>query len=616
VKVTPAHDPNDFAIAARHKLEAIKIMDGDAVINEKGGVYQGQDRYECRGNIVADLEKGGFLVGKDPYAHNVGHCYRCGTNIEPAVSRQWFVKIKPLAKMASTAVVKGKTKIVPAGWEATYFEWLNNIKDWCISRQIWWGHRIPVWYCDNCGETIVSTTDPDKCPSCAGISLRQEEDVLDTWFSSALWPFSTLGWPDKTEALKTFYPTSVLITAFDILFFWVARMMMMGMYIMKDVPFRYVYLHALVRDEKGEKMSKSRGNIIDPIEMIDKYGTDAFRFTLAAFTVQGRDVRISEERVAGYKFFVNKIWNATRFSLMNLEDCRAGGDIGIDEGEASLPDRWIKDRLNATIAAVVSALDEYRFNEAAAGVYQFIWHELCDWYLELIKPTLYGKGEPAKRTAAQHTLFSVLKTSLQLLHPFMPFVTEEIWQTLVNDGGSVMVSAFPSAADEHRDPEAARTMEIIMAVISKIRNIRAEMNIAPSQKLKVIIAAPDGETSAIIEEGKDYILNLAHLGTMTIGGGDVEEPKGAATGLVGSMRIFVLLEGMADIAVEKARLEKEIAKVTGELAIVSKKLANRDFLARAAEAVVKKEEEKFRELRDKHTMLNAAIVKVQKMEAA
>ena len=623
VKVTPAHDPNDFAIAARHKLEAVKIMDGNAVINERGGVYQGQDRFECRRNIVGDLEREGFLVGKEPYIHRIGQCYRCGTDIEPTVSRQWFVKIKPLAKMASTAVVKGKTKIVPAGWEATYFEWLNNIRDWCISRQIWWGHRIPVWYCDNCGETIVSTTDPDKCPSCSGISLRQEEDVLDTWFSSALWPFSTLGWPDKTEALKTFYPTSVLITAFDILFFWVARMMMMGMYIMKEVPFRYVYLHALVRDEKGEKMSKSRGNIIDPIEMIDKYGTDAFRFTLAAFTVQGRDVRISEERIAGYKFFVNKIWNATRFSLMNLKDYpadrprRSAALLTIGRDEASLPDRWIKDRLNATIVAVIGALDEYRFNEAAAGVYQFIWHELCDWYLEMIKPTLYGKGSPGERLAIQHTLFTVLKSSLQLLHPFMPFVTEEIWQTLINDGSSIMVSEFPSAADDYRDPEAERKMDTIMAVISKIRNIRGEMNIAPSQKVQVIISAPDGEMSAVIAEGKDYIVDLARLDTLTIGG-DVGEPKGAATGVVGLMRIFVLLEGTAgiNIAAEKARLEKEIAKVTGELALVSKKLANRDFLAKAAEVVVKKEEGKFRELRDKHVMLEAAIVKVREMEAA
>ena len=613
VKVTPAHDPNDFAIAVRHKLEAIKIMDGDAVINEQGGIYQGQDRYQCRENITADLERGGYLVGKEPYIHNIGRCYRCRTDIEPTISRQWFVKMKPLAKMATTAVVKGKTKIVPATWEATYFAWLANIRDWCISRQIWWGHRIPVWYCDNCGGMVVSAGDPDKCPSCSEVSLRQEEDVLDTWFSSALWPFSTLGWPGKTETLKTFYPTSVLITGFDILFFWVARMMMMGLYIMKDVPFRYVYLHALVRDEKGEKMSKSRGNIIDPIDMIDKYGADAFRFTLAAFTVQGRDVRMSEERIEGYKFFVNKIWNATKFSLMNLEDYPGGAHVG--ENEESLPDRWIKDRLNATITGVTSALDGYRFNEAAASIYQFIWHEFCDWYLEMIKPVLYGKGEGGSvgRLAAQHTLFSVLKTSLKLLHPFMPFVTEEIWQTLVGNGSSIMVSEFPSPDDGNRDPEAEKNMAVIREVIGKIRNIRGEMNIAPSKRIKVIISVPDEKMSAIIEMGQDYIVDLAHLETLTIGG-DMEEPKGAATGAVGSMRIFVLLEGMIDIAAEKARLEKEMAKLSRELVIVSKKLANRDFLARAAEAVVEKEEERFRELRDRHVILEAALRKVQEID--
>ncbi|NTW17026.1 MAG: valine--tRNA ligase, partial [Syntrophaceae bacterium] len=407
VKVTPASDPNDFAIAERHDLEIVKIMDGSAIINEKGGVYHGQDRYECRQNVLRDLEKGGYLLAKEPYMHSVGQCYRCKTDIEPMVSRQWFVKIKPLAKAATAAVVKGKTKILPKSWESTYFEWMNNIRDWCISRQIWWGHRIPVWHCDQCGKEIVSTEDPSTCPECKGITLIQEEDVLDTWFSSALWPFSTLGWPKKTKALKTFYPTTLLVTGFDILFFWVARMMMMGLYVMKDVPFRDVYLHALVRDEMGEKMSKSKGNIIDPLEMIDKFGADAFRFTLAALTAQGRDIRMSEERIAGNKHFINKIWNATRFSLMNLEDySSSGAPVGKDE--LSLPDRWIMHRLNITVSEVTRALDEYHFNDAASGIYQFIWHELCDWYLELIKPTLYGRDDSVKRRAAQQTLFTVM----------------------------------------------------------------------------------------------------------------------------------------------------------------------------------------------------------------
>jgi valyl-tRNA synthetase len=613
VKITPAHDPNDFSVAERHGLESIKMMDGSAVINENGGIYQGQDRYEGRENVVKDLESRGYLVGRELYVHNVGQCYRCKTHIEPAVSRQWFVKIKPLAKVASAAVVKGKTRILPSTWEATYFEWMNNIRDWCISRQIWWGHRIPVWYCDSCGKMIVSTTDPDSCPECGNAILRQEEDVLDTWFSSALWPFSTLGWPGETQALKTFYPTSLLVTGFDILFFWVARMMMMGLYAMKEVPFRDVYLHALVRDEKGDKMSKSLGNIIDPIEMIEKYGTDAFRFTLAAFTAQGRDVKMSEERIEGYKYFVNKIWNATRFSLMNLEDY-AAGEGPVEGNEASLPDRWIKHRLNCTITEVVKGLDEYRFNEAAASIYQFIWHEFCDWYLELIKPTLYGRSEPEHRRATQQTLFTVLKTSLKLLHPFMPFVTEEIWQTMINDGSSIMVSDFPVTDDSFQDLRAEKQMRIIMDVVTRVRNIRGEMNIAPSKKLRVVISAPDEEANAIITKGNDYIVNLANLETLVIGG-NMEEPKDAATGVIGSIRVFVLLEGMMDIAGEKARLEKEMARVTKDLTFISKKLANRDFMAKASKAVVEKEEEKFRATKEKHVVLEAALKKIRNVNS-
>ena len=375
VKITPACDAADFAMAERHHLEIVRIMDGSAVINENGGPYHGQDRYAARENVVRDLDRGGYLVKTEAYVHNIGQCYRCKTDIEPAVSKQWFVKVKPLAKPAIAAVIKGKTTLVPKMWEGTYFEWLNNIRDWCISRQIWWGHRIPVWYCD-CGEIIVSASDPVKCPKCEASTLKQEEDVLDTWFSSALWPFSTLGWPEKTKDLTSFYPTSLLITGFDILFFWVARMMMMGLYTMKDVPFRDVYLHALVRDEHGDKMSKSKGNIIDPLKMIDKFGTDSFRFTLAAFTAQGRDIRMSEDRIEGYRNFVNKIWNATRFAFMNLEDYDA-----VQEPKAedySLCDRWIRHRLNRTVADVTRHLDEYRFNEAAGAIYHFVWHELWD----------------------------------------------------------------------------------------------------------------------------------------------------------------------------------------------------------------------------------------------
>jgi valyl-tRNA synthetase len=603
VKITPASDPNDFAIAGRHNLPILKIMDDNAVINENGGVYRGQDRYTCRRNVVKDLETGGYLVGTEPYSHNIGQCYRCKTDIEPAVSRQWFVRIAPLAREATAAVVTGRTRIIPSSWESTYFEWMNNIRDWCISRQIWWGHRIPVWTCTGCGRLIVASVDPDRCPDCGGADLRQEEDVLDTWFSSGLWPFSTLGWPENTAALKTFYPTSLLVTGFDILFFWVARMMMLGLYVMKDVPFKDVYLHALVRDENGEKMSKSKGNSIDPLEMMDKFGTDAFRFTLAAFSAQGRDVRMSEERIEGNKFFVNKIWNAARFSMMNLTDY-AGDSLRLPQDE-SAADRWIRARLNRTVAEVSRGLDEYRFNEAAAAIYQFVWHEVCDWYLELIKPVLYGQSDPAARRAAQRTLRDVLTTSLKLLHPFMPFLTEEIWQALVDDGGSIMVSEFPSPEATGDDVSEAE-MALVMEVISRVRNIRGEMNLSPSLKLKVALSAPDENLRALLEKGQVYLMNLANLEELQIQT-EMAEPKGAATAVAGPIRVYVLLAGVIDIALEKARLEKEILRIEKDLAVVAKKLANPEFLAKAAEAVVLKEQEKSRTLGEKRTALEAAL---------
>ncbi|MDP1990959.1 MAG: valine--tRNA ligase [Syntrophales bacterium] len=613
VKITPASDPNDFAMAGRHKLEIIRIMDDNAVINKNGGVYEGQDRYECRRNVVRDLEAGGCLVGTEPYAHNIGQCYRCKTDIEPSVSRQWFVKIAPLAKEATAAVVTGKTRIIPPSWEATYFEWMNNIRDWCISRQIWWGHRIPVWNCVGCGKVIVASHDPDRCPDCGGAELRQEEDVLDTWFSSGLWPFSTLGWPERTEALKTFYPTSLLVTGFDILFFWVARMMMMGLYVMKDVPFHDVYLHALVRDENGEKMSKSKGNSIDPLEMMDRFGTDAFRFTLAAFTAQGRDVRMSEERIEGYKYFINKIWNATRFSMMNLEDDSV--HTVVRREDESIADRWIKARLNRTVAEVIRGLDEYRFNDATAAVYQFVWHEFCDWYMELVKPVLYGKGDTAARKAAQKTLIDVLTTSLKLLHPFMPFLTEEIWQTLVADGSSIMVSTFPEPVEVMSDPEAEGEMALIMDVITRIRNIRGEMNIAPSLKLKAALAALADDLRATLEKGRGYITNLANLETLSIAG-EMVEPKGAATAVAGPVHVYVFLAGVIDVAGEENRLRKEITKVDKDLAFVSRKLANPEFLAKAAESVVKKEQEKARELKEKRAALDAALTRLAALSKA
>ena len=608
VKITPGSDPNDFAMAQRHDLEIISIIDGHGIINEHGGKYKGQERYEARRNVLEDLEKEGYLAGTEPYGHNVGQCYRCKTDIEPMVSKQWFVKIKPLAKQAMNAVTKKKTKIVPATWEATYFDWMNNIRDWCISRQLWWGHRIPVWYCDGCGKVIVSTTDPDACPDCAGTSLRQDEDVLDTWFSSSLWPFSTLGWPKRTNALKTFYPTSLLITGFDILFFWVARMMMMGIYVMKDVPFHDVYLHALVRDEKGEKMSKSKGNVIDPIVMIERYGTDAFRFTLAAYTAQGRDVRMSPERIEGYKFFVNKIWNAAKLTLGSLADFDPSAPCTTAD---SLSERWIKARLNKAVTDVQAALDEYRFNDAAASIYHFIWHEYCDWYLEISKPALYGKAGQEQKQVTQRTLKEVFGIMLKLLHPFMPFVTEELWQALHNsDEHSIMVSAFPVIHEAWDDQAAVEEMEMLMEMITSVRNIRGEMRIPPSRKLKALISAADEQTKKVIEAGTGYIVNLANLESMEVGV-NLKEPPQVATGVVGQVRIYVPLAGIVDISEEKARLEKEMAKVGKDLEQSARKLANHDFRAKAAPEVIAREEDKLKSFQDKFAALETALKKIK-----
>lgn len=607
VKITPGSDPNDFAMAQRHDLEIISIMDGHGIINEHGGKYKGQERYEARRNVLADLEKEGYLVATEPYGHNVGQCYRCKTDIEPMVSKQWFVKIKPLAKQAMNAVTKKKTRIVPANWEATYFDWMNNIRDWCISRQLWWGHRIPVWYCDGCGKVIVSTTDPDACPDCQGSSLRQDEDVLDTWFSSSLWPFSTLGWPKRTKALKTFYPTSLLITGFDILFFWVARMMMMGIYVMKDVPFHDVYLHALVRDEKGEKMSKSKGNVIDPIVMIERYGTDAFRFTLAAYTAQGRDVRMSPERIEGYKFFVNKIWNAAKLTLGSLSDFDPSAP---SKAPDSLAEKWIKARLNKTIADVRASLDEYRFNDAAAAIYHFIWHEYCDWYLEISKPALYGKVGPEQKQVTQRTLKEVFSTMLKLLHPFMPFVTEELWQALHNsDEHSIMIASFPEIQDTWDDQASVEEMEMLMGIITSVRNIRGEMRISPSRKLNALISAADEQAKKAIEAGADYIVNLANLESMEVGI-NLEEPPKVATGVIDQLRIYVPLAGIVNIAEEKARLEKEIAKAGKDLEQSSRKLANHDFRAKAAPEVIAKEEAKLKSFQEKFAALETALKKL------
>ncbi len=613
LKVTPAHDPHDFEIGKRHDLESIKVIGDDGKMTEAAGRFAGLDRFECRKQVVSDLKDMGLVHKITPHAHAVGHCYRCHTIVEPNLSKQWFVKTKPLAEKAISAVENGHTRIIPEMWNKTYFEWMYNIKDWCISRQIWWGHQIPAWTCPKCHKLIVALEAPSHCPDCQTAYPIQETDVLDTWFSSALWPFSTMGWPDQTELLKTFYPTSVLVTAFDILFFWVARMMMMGMHFMEEVPFKDVYVHALVRDEEGKKMSKSKGNVIDPLNIIEQYGTDAFRFTLAAFAAQGRDIKMSEKRVEGYRHFINKLWNAARFALMHIDK----GYEPITRVPENLPDRWILARLNQVTATVEEALNAYKFNEAASGLYQFIWHEFCDWYLEAIKPTLYGqKGETEKENTLI-VLWTVLREILVLLHPFAPFVTEEIWQKLPGTQGSIMKAQFPvreiNPADDAANIESALQMAMIIEIISAIRNVRGEMNIAPSTALNVAIMAPEDTAKTICEAQSEIITNLARLNHLEISS-QLPKPKTSATAIVGSVTIYVTLEGIIDISQETARLEKELAKLNKEMVGVSKKLSNEDFLSKAPPQIVSKVRTQHQEFLEKQQKLTANLEKVKAIE--
>ncbi|MBN1850292.1 MAG: valine--tRNA ligase [Deltaproteobacteria bacterium] len=588
LKVTPAHDLNDFEIGNAHHLERIKVIDESGRMNESAGPYQGMDRFECREQIVEDLKEAGLLERLEPYRNAVGHCYRCKTMIEPLLSKQWFVRVGPLAEKAVQAVKEGKTRIVPSTWENVYYDWMKNIRDWCVSRQIWWGHRIPAWYCDECGDVIVAKETPLMCPGCKNNHLRQETDVLDTWFSSALWPFSTLGWPNMTDELKTFYPTSVLITGFDILFFWVARMMMMGLHFMGDVPFKDVYIHALVRDADGKKMSKSKGNVIDPLEVIDAFGADAFRFTLAAFAAQGRDIKLSEERIVGYRNFANKIWNSARLVLMNLDE---EGPIQPENIVYSLPDRWILSRLGQVSEEIIRALDEYRFNDAAGVCYQFVWHEFCDWYLEMVKQGLYGEDESLKKSS-QYILQQVLMATLKLLHPFMPFITEEIWQRLPGASGrSIMTADFPRRSDFIFDEAAIIEMNLVMDLITGIRTIRGEMNISPSKRVDVVIEMPDEKESDILKQNLIHIQNLAKVDSMQLKT-TVAKPKASATAVFGNNQVHVILKGLLDFEEERNRLRKEIQKIEKEMASSEKKLSNKEFLDKAPPDIVEGVQEK------------------------
>ncbi len=585
VKITPGHDPNDFEIGERHNLPVIRILTDDGKINENGGKYQGQDRYEARKNIVKDFEDLGLLVKIDDYSHSVGHCYRCNTVVEPMVSKQWFLSMKALAEPAIEAVKTGKIKFVPQRFDKTYFNWMENIRDWCISRQLWWGHRIPAYYCDACGEIIVAREMPDKCPKCGGTTFKQEEDVLDTWFSSGLWPFSTLGWPDKTEELDYFYPTDVLVTGYDIIFFWVARMIFFGIEVMGDVPFKNVSIHGIVRDGQGRKMSKSLNNGIDPLEVIDKYGADALRFSLATGNSPGSDMRFFWEKVESCRNFANKIWNASRFVMMNLE----GNAIDQELKQLDISDKWILTKLNELIKKITDNFEKYEFGLAAGNIYDFLWSEFCDWYIEMAKPRLYGVDD-ADKAVANGVLLKVLTDTLKLLHPLMPFITEEIYTALPNSDETIMTSAWPTA-DQHVYKAEYETMESVMGLIRQIRNIRAEMNVVPSKKAKLMLVADSGKRRQL-EACEAYLMKLGYASEIAFINDANEAPKDAVSVVADIAECLMPLEDLMDIEKEIERLEKEKSQLEGEIKRSSGKLSNKGFTDKAPAHVVDEERKK------------------------
>jgi valyl-tRNA synthetase len=594
VKVTPAHDPNDFEMGLRHDLAQIKVMGDTAIMNDNAGKYAGLERSECRRQVVADLEALGLLEKVEVHQHAVGHCQRCETVVEPMVSKQWFVRMKPLAEPAIRCVVEGDLRFVPERFTKIYLNWMENIRDWCISRQLWWGHRIPVWYCDECGEVICSKTDPASCPSCNADKLRQDEDVLDTWFSSALWPFSTLGWPEETSDLQTFYPTSVLVTGRDIIFFWVARMIFSGLEHTGQVPFPDVNIHGLILDAQGRKMSKSLGNGIDPIEVIGKYGADTLRFALITGVTPGNDIRFHWEKVESTRNFANKIWNAARFVLMNLEGYEPQS---IAEEDYTLADRWIISRLGITAEEVTQLMAGYDLGEAAKTLYEFIWDEFCDWYIELVKIRLGHTADPHTRQVAQNVLCGVLFDILRLLHPFMPFITEEIYQNLPGHHDTIMLDEWPTKGKVW--VQAVEDMQQLMSVIRSLRNIRAEFNIAPGTPISAIMLVRDKAKIGVFESNKEYLQRLARVEQIEVVNTLDTKPSQAVSALTSWSEIYVPLEGIIDIEREILRLEKELKVAETDLQKSESKLGNDTFLARAPQEVVAKEEAKAEEARVK-----------------
>ena len=584
VKITPAHDPNDFEVGKRHKLPVLRVFTDDGHVNEAGGKYCGQDRFECRKNIVNDLKESGNLVKIEDYTHNVGTCYRCHTTIETIVSKQWFVDMKPLAEPALEMVRSGKVKFVPERFDKNYYHWMENIRDWCISRQLWWGHRIPVWYCDDCGGTFCEETAPEKCPHCGG-KLHQDEDVLDTWFSSGLWPFSTLGWPDETEELKYFYPTDTLVTGYDIITFWISRMITFAAEVMKEEPFKTVYVHGLVRDSLGRKMSKSLGNGIDPLEIIEQYGADSLRFSLVTGNAAGNDMRFYDEKVEAARNFCNKVYNAARFVLMNID---ADTTADFDESNLSIADKWIIAQMDRAIRDVTANLEAYELNLAAEKIYDFIWGTLCDWYIEMAKPSLYSDDAEEKRRVSSVLLY-VLSTSMKLLHPFMPFITEELYQQLPGHEETIMLCAWPKAPDTPRFETEEASMETMKDVVRAIRNVRAERKVPVGLKITAKVVVPDPESFGAVSKLLMKLINAESV-VVTSERGDVQ--KTDVHLVCDGAEAYIPLASLVDLDEERARIDKEIERVKGEIARAEGKLANEKFVAKAPEAVVNEERRK------------------------
>ena len=618
LKITPAHDPVDFNLAAKHKLESINILNPDGTLNAAAGPYQGLDRFEARRKIIAELEDRRILLETKEHVHAVGHCYRCQTIVEPYLSLQWFVHMKPLAKPAIAAVKEGRTAFAPARWTKVYLEWMNNIKDWCVSRQIWWGHRIPVWYCPSCHANersvdakehpyvpgsgvykepgmIVSRVTPKACPSCKSVELSQDADVLDTWFSSWLWPFSTLGWPEKNKDLKFFYPTSCLVTGYEIIFFWVARMMMAGLEFMGKEPFKQVYIHGIVRDETGAKMSKSLGNAVDPLDIIDEYGADALRYGIISITAEGQDVYASKEKFEVGRNFANKIWNAARYALMNLDVKATWPKTPFKPAALNPIDRWILSRLNRTIAQVTDSLDRHRFNEAVGTLYDFFWHQFCDWYLELAKPSITSKE-------TQWVLYTVLDKSLRLLHPVMPFITEEIWQKLPHEGESLMIAEWPKADKKFINEVVESETDLILNEIQAIRNVRSAWQINPKESVAVAVKVSRDRELEILKEYSSYIVRMAKVSSLQMGK-NISRPKESAVANIGRVETYVVLSGLIDVAVERQRIETALTDVSKLMQGLEARLRNEDFLKKAPKDIVEKEQKKAADLESRKKRL-------------